>query len=148
MAQLIQKSILISAPVSTVWEYLTVPDLMTQWMGDPEMDIEIISDWKVGSPFIVRGFHHDHFENHGKIIRLEINQLFQYSHLSSLSELPDQPENHTIITFGLAKSGETQTELAVTAANFPTEAIYKHWEFYWNGTMQLIKLKIEKGKAE
>ncbi|MNJ85487.1 hypothetical protein D3C87_29620 [compost metagenome] len=141
----IKRSILINSPLSKVWEHLTAPELMQQWMGDPEMQIEIVTDWKTGKPFVVKGFHHAHFENHGKILQLESESIFQYSHLSSLSDLPDEAENYTIITFQL-KETNGQTELTVETENFPTESIYKHWEFYWNGTMHLLKDLIEKGK--
>ncbi|WP_300664281.1 SRPBCC domain-containing protein [Fluviicola sp.] len=143
--QQIKKSILINNSVSKVWEYLTIPGLMQQWMGEMEMDIEILTDWKVGGPFIVKGFHHTPFENKGEILQWEPEIIFQYSHLSSLSNLPDEAENYTIITFQLNES-DGQTELTIGAKNFPTESIYKHWEFYWNGTMHLLKQVIENGK--
>lgn len=120
---------------------------MTQWMGDPEMEIEIISDWQVDAPFIVKGFHHFPFENLGKIQQFEAKKTFQYSHLSSLSELPDKPENYTIISFRLQECGEHSTELTVEVENFPTEAIYKHWAFYWNGTVHLLKTLVEKAAS-
>lgn len=143
--QRIERSILIHASLSAVWSYLTVPEFMLQWMGDPEMGIEIVTDWKTGSPFIVKGFHHFRFENQGKILQLEPESVFQYSHLSSFSGLPDKVENYTIITFRLKQLNE-QTELTVEVENFPTESIYKHWEFYWNGTISLLKQVIENGK--
>ena len=140
--QLIEKSILIQAGTLEVWKHLISPDLMKQWMGDPEMNIEIISDWKVGSGFTIKGFHHEHFENKGTILQVEPETIFQYNFLSSLSNLADEPNNYTIITFTLTPKVE-QIELTVEAANFPTETIYKHLEFYWNGTIEIIKLKIE-----
>jgi uncharacterized protein YndB with AHSA1/START domain len=134
---------LIQALPAEVWKYLTNPDLMKQWMGDPEMKIEIITDWKVGNPFIIRGFHHLKFENKGLILQFESEKIFQYSFLSSLSNLADRPDNHTIISFTLVLK-EGKTELTVEGTNFPTEVIYKHLEFYWNGTMHLLKEIIEK----
>lgn len=139
----INKSILIDAPSSKVWEYLTTPGLMKEWMGDPEMNIEIITDWKVGGSFIIKGFHHLQFENKGTLLQFEEEKVFQYEYLSSLSNLDDIPENHTIITFTLVpKAGKT--ELTVEAKNFPTEEIYKHLEFYWNGTPFILKQEIDK----
>jgi uncharacterized protein YndB with AHSA1/START domain len=48
---------LIDAPPAAVWRTLTNPILMKQWMAEPDLRIEIVTDWKVGSPFIVRGHH-------------------------------------------------------------------------------------------
>lgn len=143
--QRIEKNIRIHASLSTVWSYLTIPEFILQWMGDPEMDIEIVTDWKTGSPFIIKGFHHVPFENKGTILQLEPERIFQYNHLSSLSDLPDKTENYTIITFRLKQLNE-QMELTVEAENFPAESINKHWEFYWNGTISLLKQVIENGK--
>ena len=138
----IEKRVMIEAATPKVWEYLTAPALMTQWMGDPEMRIEILTDWKAGSPFVIKGFHHVPFENKGTIILFEPENIFQYNYLSSLSNLKDLPENYTIITFSLVPKND-QTELRVEAENFPTFEIYKHWDFYWNGTIHILKRVIE-----
>lgn len=111
-------------------------------MGDEEMEIEIITDWRVGSPFVIKGFHHVHFENKGTILQFEPDSILQYDYLSSMSNLEDLPENYTTITFSLIPKDD-QTELRVEAENFPTFEIYKHLEFYWNGTLQIIKERIE-----
>lgn len=141
--QRIEKRILIQASPGKVWAYLTDSKLMKEWMGDPEMNIEIITDWKVGNSFVIRGFHHAQFENKGTILQFEPETVFQYDYLSSLSNLEDTPNNYTTISFRLLEK-EGQTELIVEAVNFPTVEIYKHVEFYWNGTLGIIKWKIEK----
>ncbi|AEA44854.1 SRPBCC family protein [Fluviicola taffensis] len=143
----IEKSILIQDSPAKIWEYLTNPDLMKQWMGDPEMNIEVITDWKVGNPFGIKGFHHLQFENKGTILQFEPEKIFQYEYLSSMSNLADTPENHTMITFNLVPKAE-KTELIVEAENFPSKIIYKHLEFYWNGTVTLLKNLIEKDSLQ
>lgn len=145
--QRIEKRILIQASFSNVWKHLTKPDLMREWMGDQEMRIEILTDWKAGSAFVIRGFHHVQFENRGTVLQLEPGKVFRYEYLSSMSNLEDEPENYTTISFRL-DGKEDQTELTVEAENFPTFEIYKHLEFYWNGTLQIIKCKIENAKEQ
>ena len=140
--QKIKKRILIQASSGKVWEHLTNPELMIEWMGDEEMKIEILSDWKAGSAITISGFHHVHFENKGTILQLEPGKIFRYEYLSSLSNLADEAKNHTTITFVLTPK-ENGTELCVEANNFPTFEIYKHLEFYWNGTLGIIKGRIE-----
>jgi hypothetical protein len=115
---------------------------MAEWMGEPEMKIEIISDWTVGGSITISGYHHGKFENKGKILQLETNRVFQYSHLSSVSRLPDRQGNYSLITFVLQEDKE-YTLLKVSAENFPTESIYKHLEFYWKATPYIIKEKVE-----
>jgi uncharacterized protein YndB with AHSA1/START domain len=139
---LISKTIHINAPTSAVWETLTNPELMQKWMSETE--ITILADWKVGNPFIIRGvLHRVKFENKGTVLQFEPEKLLQYTHLSSLSKLPDTLENYSILEFRLAPIND-QTELAFTASNFPTETIYKHLAFYWNVTLEILKRMIEK----
>ena len=143
MKHFIYKIILINATPSMVWKHLTSPDLMQEWMGDPEMKIEILSEWKPGAPITIKGFHHVQFENKGTILQFEPERVFQYEYLSSMSNLEDLAENYTTITFYLSSKGG-QTELRIEAENFPTIEIYKHLEFYWNGTVTLLRNLIEK----
>lgn len=140
--QQIEKSILIETSPKTVWNYLTAPAFMKKWMGDEEMEIDILSDWKIGGSFVIKGFHHIPFENRGTILQFEVEKVFQYEYLSSMSGLEDVPESYTRISFYLAPM-DGHTELTVQAENFPTFEIYKHWEFYWNGTLGIIKWRIE-----
>lgn len=141
----IEKTVLINAPASRVWEYLTLPERMTQWMGEPEMNIEIVTDWEVGNAITIRGFHHINFENKGIILQFEPNKLLQYSHLSLLSRLPDVSENYSIITFSLLQD-HAQTALTVNITQFPTESIYKHLDFYWKTTVEILKRTVEEGE--
>jgi uncharacterized protein YndB with AHSA1/START domain len=138
MQQAINQTITIDAPLATVWALLTTPALMTQWMAEPEMALEIITDWTLGSPIVMQGFHHIHFENKGTILHCEPLTALQYNYLSSISRLPDTPENYTIVSFQLTPAG-AQTVLSVLLENFPTEAILKHVDFYWRTAVVLLK---------
>lgn len=138
MTQQIEKTITIHAPPSTVWNILTKPDLMKQWMGEPEMEIEVITDWHVGTPIVIKGFHHIKFENKGTILRFDPPLALSYNYLSSLSRLPYKPENHTTLAFTLTPV-KNHTSLTLTLSNFPTESIFKHVDFYWNATLEIMK---------
>lgn len=136
----LSKSVAIDAPSAKVWEALTDPLMMKKWMGDSDTEIEIITDWKVGNPFLIRGtLHRIKFENKGKVLQFEPEKNLRYSHLSSLSRLPDQPENYSIVDFRLTPEGI----LTITLSNFPTESICKHLAFYWNVTLEIFKRKLE-----
>jgi uncharacterized protein YndB with AHSA1/START domain len=142
MNDIFSLSISIHADASTIWRYLTEPELMKLWMGEREMQIEIHTDWKVNSPTVISGVHHGKFNNSGVVLCYdELNQL-SYSHLSSVSRLPDLPENYSVITFSLVATGELTT-LTIELRNFATESIQKHLEFYWNTTAVIIKNTIE-----
>lgn len=135
------KTVNINAPISKVWDTLTIPELMKKWMSETEIDI--ITNWNVGSPILIRGrLHRIKFQNTGTVLQLEPGKILGYSHLSSLSRLPDKPENYSVFEFRLAPIGN-QSRLAITVSNFPTETIYKHLAFYWNVTLEIIKKMIE-----
>ncbi len=141
----IENTLQINAHLSTVWAHLTQPDLMKQWMGEPEMNIEIITEGKIGNSILTKGFHHVNFENKGKVLQFEPFRILQYSHLSSISRLPDSIENYSITTF-LLKPSQSQTLLTVKLENFPTETIFKHLDFYWKSTLGIIKKQVEARK--
>src|SRR5687768_15122106 len=117
------KTVRINAPATRVWDALTKPALMKKWMAETE--IEIVTDWKVGSSILIRGRQHKvKFENRGTVLQFEPEKVLQYSHLSSISRLPDKPENYSLFEFRLTPSGD-QTALTVNVTNFATEVIYK-----------------------
>jgi uncharacterized protein YndB with AHSA1/START domain len=136
-------TVLITRSAPIVWEILTDPAMMIQWMGEPEMQIEIETNWQLNSPITIRGFHHVRFENKGLVLEFKKEKRLCYTHLSSLSRLPDVPENYSKLLFTLTARAEA-TELTVAIENFPTESIRKHLEFYWRGTLARIKATVEK----
>jgi uncharacterized protein YndB with AHSA1/START domain len=141
--QQIEKAVIIDALPSAVWITLTTPDLMKLWMAEPAIGIEINTNWNVGSPIVIKGFHHVEFENKGTVLLFEPDKILRYNYLSSLSQLPDKPENYSIIEFRLTAL-ENQTSLIVIISNFPTEIIFKHVDFYWRGTVEILKRLLEK----
>lgn len=136
------KFIIINAPTSQVWQMLTTPELMKTWMM-PDIKLDILTDWNIGSPMITRGIMNGkHFENKGTVLQFEPEKKLAYSHLSSISRLPDRHESYTVIEFNLQPI-ENQTHLALTISNFPTPSIYQHFAFYWNVTLEILKKRIE-----
>lgn len=142
--KVMKKTVDINAPASKVWHILTTPEIMKRWMISDDIQISISTDWKVGNPMVIRGnMGGKDFENNGMVLQFEPEEVLRYSHLSSLSKLPDQPESYSIIEFKL-KPTETRTILTLTLSNSPTESIYKHLVFYWNVTLEVLKRMIEK----
>jgi uncharacterized protein YndB with AHSA1/START domain len=141
--QTISKSIRLNASLSAVWAALTQQELMKRWMSDSE--IEIITTWEVGSPIIINAQEISYktaFKNTGVVLQFLKEQVLEYSHLSSLSRLADQPENCTLIKFSLQQEGD-HTLLELNLSNFPTESHYKHIDFYWTITLEVLKRFLE-----
>lgn len=130
----------IHAGAPLVWRQLTDAQCIAAWMSDIDMQLEIATDWSVHSPFIMRGNFHGPFENKGTILAYENEKLLSYTHLSSISELEDQPENYTLLEFMMTPAAEgKEILLELRVSNFPTDVIRKHLELYWPVTLQKIK---------
>ncbi|SKD09090.1 Uncharacterized conserved protein YndB, AHSA1/START domain [Chitinophaga ginsengisegetis] len=142
MEKIIERKIMINAPVAEVWNAITDIKLMTQWMGEAALDLRVVTTWEVGAPLVISGFHHARFENKGTVLEYSPDHAVSYDFLSSLSRLPDSKENYTVIRFALTPQ-EEHTLLTLTLTNFPTDTIYQHLSFYWNGTLGIMKKMIE-----
>jgi uncharacterized protein YndB with AHSA1/START domain len=135
-------SVLVAAPAARVWRFLTDIGCMKAWMGEPEMALEIATDWTVGAPIVVRGVHHLPFENIGTVLAFEPPRRLAYTHRSSLSRLPEVPESDTRLDFLLQDTGRA-IALTLTASGFPSASIYRHLQFYWGSTLEILRRQVE-----
>lgn len=142
MSRIFSINTLINATPTKVWQTLTDYRIMVQWLGEPDMEIKVHTNWQVGRPIIIKGFHHVRFENKGIVLTFDKERKLGFTHLSSVSNLPDIPENYSTLIFTLEPFA-TATLLSLTIENFPTESIQKHLEFYWRTTLLTIKNKVE-----
>ena len=136
-SNIVDKGIEIHAPALTVWKVLTEPGIIRRWISDEPL--EILYDWTIGGAMVARGHMHGYdFENKGIVLAFEPARLLRYTYLSSLSKLSDRPQNYSVIEFNL--TGDTdKTKLTLIQRNFITLTNYKHFDFYWNVTLRLIK---------
>jgi|SRR6185312_2031952 len=138
----ISKTIEINASLSKVWDALTNPEVIKLWLWEGQ--ITIVSDWKVGSPITFAGkFYKANYTDKGTILKFEKENVFSYSYWGKLSQLPDAPENYTIIEFVLSTK-ENKTILSLTQSNCTTYEIYAHWNFYWLVTLDIFRKLVEK----
>lgn len=139
--QTVSKSIDIQAPATRIWEVLTHPVYMSQWLSDSALEIK--SDWKIGSSIIFSGkWHGVVFEDRGTILELEPEKTLRYNHWTRISRLADTPENRSVMCFELKPAG-MQTLLELTHSNLHALAAYEHARFYWNVTLELIRQMAE-----
>ncbi|MBA4849237.1 SRPBCC domain-containing protein [Emticicia sp. BO119] len=136
-------SITINSNPTKVWQTLTDIEIIPQWLDDPGMEIEVLTNWQVNTPIIIKGFHHVKFENKGLVLAFDKERKLSFTHLSSVSKLPDIPESYSMLTFILEPIDNT-TKMILNIENFPTESIRKHLEFYWRTTLFTIKNTVEK----
>ena len=111
----VKKTVKLNAETSNVWEALTNPALTQKYM----FGCEVISDWKVGSPIIWKGFSEgkEIVFVKGKIVNIVPGKLLQFTAFDPNSGLEDVPPNYTTVTYELSPESE-QTVLSVTQGDF------------------------------
>ena len=140
-ANLIAKaSTSISAPASRVWEALTNPEIIRQYL----FGTQAVSDWKEGSPLEFKGeWEGKNYLDKGIILKSEPEKIFQYTYLSSFSNLPDRPENYANVTYELHQD-DGETILTVKQENIANEEARKHSEKNWEHVLKTLKDLLEK----
>ena len=132
-------SITIDAPISKVWDALTKPELIKQYL----FGTEVITDWKVGSPIIYKGIWEGKpYEDKGKVLQIENEKLFVSTFWSSLSGLPDIPENYKTVRYELSTAGD-KTNLVITQDNNSSQDEADHSAQNWKMVLDGIKKLVE-----
>lgn len=129
----------INAPVSKVWDALTKPDLIKQYL----FGTEVITDWKVGSPITYQGvWQGKSYEDKGKVLEIEPRKILVSTFWSSLSGLPDVPENYKTVRYELSAAGDI-TSLTITQDNNASQDEASHSEQNWKMVLIGIKKLLE-----
>ena len=130
----------INAPASRVWEAITKPELIKEYL----FDTDVISDWKVGSPIVYRGeWQGKPFEDKGEILKLEQERLLVSTHWSPLSGVPDLPENYHTVTYSLSER-DGKTEVTILQDNNASEEENAHSEENWRTVLEGMKKLLER----
>jgi len=129
----------INAPKSKVWEALTRPDLIKQYL----FGTEVTTDWKVGSPITYKGIWEGKtYEDKGKILQVEPEKLLVSTFWSALSGLPDVPENYNTIRYELSPV-DGGTRLNIIQDNNATQEDADHsarnWQMVLDGLKKLLE---------
>ena len=129
----------INAPTSKVWDALTKPDLIKQYM----FGTQVTTDWKVGSPITYKGeWNGKAYEVKGKVLQLEPGKLLVSTFWSSLSGLSDVPENYKTVSYELSAEGRG-TNLTITQDNNDSQEEANHSEQNWKMVLEGIKKLLE-----
>lgn len=137
--QVAKASMLINAPVSKVWDALTKPELIKQYL----FDTDVVTDWKVGSPILYRGeWDGKPFEDKGEILAFEPEKKLASTHWSPLSGVPDTPENYHTVTYDLV-SKDDKTEITITQDNNANEQERVRSEENWKSVLVGLKNLLE-----
>ena len=134
-------AIIINASASRVWDALTKPDLIKQYL----FGTEVATDWQVGSPITYKGtWEGKTYEDKGKILQVEPGRLLVSTYWSSLSSVPDIPENYQTVRYELSAESDG-TRLTITQDNNDTQEAAAHSEQNWKMVLDAIKKLLEEG---
>ena len=130
----------IHAPARRVWEALTKPELIKQFL----FGTEVTTDWKVGSPITYKGeWQGKAYQDKGKVLQIEPEKLLVTTFWSSLSGLPDLPNNYKTVTYRLSAKGDVTT-LTLIQDNNETQEAADHSTENWNMVLGKLKALLEK----
>ena len=137
--QIATARIQIEATPERVWEALTDPEQVKEYMFGAEVD----SDFRPGSPITWRGeWEGKPFEDKGEVIAAEPGRLLELTHFSSMSGKEDLPENYHRVRYELSeRDGQTSVELRQEGNSSAEEAEHatKNWQAMLDGLKQVTE---------
>jgi uncharacterized protein YndB with AHSA1/START domain len=129
----------INASASKVWDALTKPELIKQYL----FDTEVITDWKVGSPITYKGeWEGKTFEDKGQILKFDPEKTLVSMHWSPLSGVPDIPENYHTVAYQLSEKNGA-TEVTITQDHNATKEEADHSTQNWKTVLDGMKKMLE-----
>ena len=129
----------IKASVNEVWNALTDPAIIKQYM----FGTTVTSDWMEGSNISWQGeWKGKPYEDKGKILKMIPGQVLQYSHFSPLSGQDDIPQNYHTVTISI-KPEEGSTKISLTQDNNHSEEAQKHAADNWSAMLASLKKLLE-----
>ncbi len=136
-------SLTINSPASKVWDALTNPDLIKQYLFGTKVE----TDWRIGSPITYTGqWQGKPYQDKGVVKQVETNKLLVSTYWSPLENLPDRPEYYKTVRYELASEGNA-TRLTVTQDNNATPEDAAHSSENWKMVLEGMKALLE-GKRD
>ena len=122
---IVSQTIEINAPLSKVWEGLTTPSIIKQYLYGTNTE----TDWKVGSEIVFHGEYEGHvYRDRGVVVENEPLKKLSYSYWSGFSGLEDKPENYSSITYLLEEKRPGVTSFTWIQKGYADEERKKHSE--------------------
>ena len=132
-------AITINAPASRVWDALTKPDLIKLYL----FGTQVTTDWRVGSPITYQGMWEGKaYKDKGQVLQVEPGKLLVSTFWSSLSGLPDVPENYQTVRYELSAAGNG-VRLTITQDNNHSQEEADHSAQNWRTVLDGIKKLLE-----
>jgi uncharacterized protein YndB with AHSA1/START domain len=133
-------SITIDASTAQVWKAITTPEIVKKYL----FGTTVSTDWKEGSPITYSGeYNGKEYHDKGIIKKVEPEKILQSTYWSSMSGVPDKPENYKLVTYSLSKK-DFKTILTLTQDNNANEEEKQHTTENWNMVLKKLKEIVER----
>ena len=135
-------SVIINAPIDSVWLGLTKPELVKQYF----FGTNLVTTWQVGSPIFFRGERQGKpYEDKGTVLAYNPPFLLSYNYWSSFSGIADKPELYQVLRYEVAEK-DGGVEVAIVQSNVDTaeraEHSQKNWQMVLEGLKKLLENKL------
>ena len=129
----------IEAPASRVWEALTDPDQIKEYMFGSKVE----TSWEVGSPITWNGEYEGRpYQDKGEVLTYDEPRELSVTHFSPLAGQDDKPENYHTLVYSLQENGGT-TSLALTQDNCADEQEAEQFSANWQQMLDGLKAHVE-----
>jgi uncharacterized protein YndB with AHSA1/START domain len=129
----------IEAPASRVWEALTDPDQIKEYMFGSEVD----TSWEVGSPITWNGEYEGRaYQDKGEVLSYDEPRELSVTHYSPLAGQDDKPENYHTLVYTLDEQDRT-TRVSLTQDNCADEQEAEQFSANWQQMLVGLKAHVE-----
>lgn len=136
-----ESAITIDAPPDRVWEVITDPEAVKEFMFGADLE----TAWTVGGPIVWRGeWEGKPYEDKGQILEVEPGRKLVHTHFSPLGGEDDKPENYHTLTWTL-EGQDGQTRLTLSQDNNASEAAAEHSKGMWDMLVADVRRISERG---
>lgn len=140
MEKIIAKAqVSLNVPAEKVWQALTDPKIVKQYMFGTEMT----ADWKVGGEVVYKGeWDGVSYQDRGKILEIEPPKRLVTTYFSSLSGKQDIAENYITISYNITET-DGVTTLTVEQES-PDQKSAEATEQSWNAIFEQLRQMLSK----
>ena len=132
-------SIVINASKQAVWNALTEPAIIKQYL----FGTNTITTWEPGSQVIFEGeWQNKKYRDKGTVLINDPGKMLQYNCWSSMSGIEDKAENYMIVTY-LLDGDDGNVTLSLRQENIPDEKTKNHSMDNWKQVLAAIKNILE-----
>jgi uncharacterized protein YndB with AHSA1/START domain len=130
----------IHVPTSKVWEALTDPELVKEYLFGTKME----ADWKVGGNITYTGiWEGKKYEDKGHVLEMVPHKKIVTDYWSALSGKPNIPENYQRVMYELFDENNS-TRVLITQDGNPTPESAEHSAKNWITVLKSMKELLEK----